>query len=157
MMDALLRLYRELLDGPPKDMCFVLNPGDDGLLRALDRLSAAEASHIPPGRTSSVAAHVDHLRYGFELMNAWRPDHNPFEGANFSASWERTTVNDQQWEDLRAALRRECEQAARASSIELPDDPVVRAGVAGSVVHLAYHLGAMRQIAPQLAGPSATD
>jgi hypothetical protein len=156
MTETLATLFRELLDGPPKDMCFVLNPGDAGLLRSLDGLSAAEASTIPPGHSSSVAAHVDHVRYGFSLLNRWRPDVNPFADADFSASWKRTTVNEQEWTTLRAELRRECEAWSRTLTMDLPDDEIIRLGVAGSVVHLAYHLGAIRQIDRSIRGP-ATD
>lgn len=62
-------LWREIVQGPPGDFAFVLNPSDPGLLRSLARLSAADASYVPPNRGSSVAAHVDHLRYGIELLH----------------------------------------------------------------------------------------
>lgn len=158
MTDTLATLFRELLDGPPGGMCFVLNPGDAGLLRSLDRLSAADASSVPPGHTASVAAHLDHLRYGLSLGNRWRRgEPNPFADADFSASWTRTTVDDEEWARRRAEFRREAAEWSAALQGELPEDPVARAGIVGSVVHLAYHLGAMRQIAPQLAGPPASD
>ena len=34
-------------------------------------------------------AHVDHLRYGFELLNRWTENHDPFVDADYSASWRR--------------------------------------------------------------------
>ena len=48
MVAQLVKLLSELLDGPASDASWVLNPGDAGLLASLDRLSAAQASAIPP-------------------------------------------------------------------------------------------------------------
>ena len=81
-LDAVLRetlagLLRELVDGPPGSFAYVLNPGDRGLLASLDELSAEAASAQPGGR-SSIAAHVDHLRYGLELLNRWARGEDPW-------------------------------------------------------------------------------
>jgi len=40
----LTTLLRELMDGPPSDTCFVLNPGDKGLIGAMKALSGEQAS-----------------------------------------------------------------------------------------------------------------
>ena len=66
----------------------MLNPGDEGLLRSLEKLSAADASALTP-TGSSIAAHVDHVRYGLSLMNRWSQGENPFESADWSASWRQ--------------------------------------------------------------------
>jgi hypothetical protein len=80
LVQALETLLRELSDGPAPGAAWILNPGDPGLLSSLDRLPAAEASLIPKGG-SSVAAHVDHLRYGMELLNRWSRGDDPFADA----------------------------------------------------------------------------
>src|SRR5262245_23459718 len=69
---ALPTIFAELVLGSPDPSArtFVLNQGDRGLLESLDRLTAAEASAIH-GDGASIAAHVDHLRYGFSLLNRW--------------------------------------------------------------------------------------
>jgi hypothetical protein len=62
---ALTTVLRELVDGSAAEACWVLNPGDAGLLRSLGSLSPGAAS--APARWRSIhAAHVDHLRYGLE-------------------------------------------------------------------------------------------
>ena len=91
--DTVGGLLREVAEGPPAEPAFVLNPGDHGLLRSLARLSAAEASARTGGR-SSIAAHVEHLRYGIELMNRWSRGENPFGDTNFAAAWSMQTVTD---------------------------------------------------------------
>jgi hypothetical protein len=147
----------ELVEGAARGTAFILNPWDPGLLRSLDGLSAADASHIPAGRTSSFAAHVDHLRYGLELLNRWSGGDDPFADADYSASWQRTTVQEAEWTRLRAELRMQTETWARALLDRRPLDDIALTSVVASIAHVAYHLGAIRQIAPQLAGPRARD
>jgi hypothetical protein len=138
---ALSTLLRELIDGAHEETAWVLNPGDQGLLTSLERLSAADASAPAPGGGPPIAAHVDHLRYGLELLNRWSRGEEPFAEANYSASWGRTSVTDTEWADLRDQLRREA----------------ALTGMLASVTHLAYHLGAIRQVNRALRGPQARD
>lgn len=154
---ALSTLLRELIDGSNRVAACVLNPKDPGLLRSLDKLSAAAASTVPPGGASSIAGHVDHLRYGLELLNRWSRGESPFADADYSASWRRVTVTDSEWALLREQLRTEARrwQEAVRQPRELTNDELN--GLVGSVVHLAYHLGAIRQIDRSTRGPSARD
>jgi hypothetical protein len=154
---AVSALLRELLDGADPVTAFVLNPGDPGVFRSLDKLSAADASTVPAAGGSSIAGHVDHLRYGFELMNRWSHGENPFSDANYAASWKRLTVTESEWKQLRDQFR--AEARAWQENIRLPrtltNDELN--AIVGSVVHLAYHLGAMRQIHRATRGPAARD
>ena len=63
--NAMRTLLTELLQGLAAPPCFVLNPGDPGLLPTLERLSAQAASAPAADGGPSIAAHVDHLPYGF--------------------------------------------------------------------------------------------
>ena len=105
MTNPLVTLLSELLDGPTPEASWMLNKGDEGLLTSLDRLSAAQASTVPPSVAASIAAHVDHLRYGFELMNRWSRGEQPFEDADYSASWDRVSVSETEWAERRQSLR----------------------------------------------------
>src|SRR5262245_60344262 len=84
---ALAKLLTEIFAGPPGDECYVLNPGDPGLLRQLDSITAAAASKRPmPGKTT-IAAHVDHVNYGMSLLTRWAAgEANPWAGADWDAS-----------------------------------------------------------------------
>jgi hypothetical protein len=153
----MVTLLRELLYGPPKEFAFVLNPGDAGLLASLDKLSAEQASARPEGRPS-IAAHVDHLAYGLSLTNRWiRGEEDPFSKADYAASWTRQTVNDEEWRARRKRLADEA--AAWASAVDTPRewDATTLNGAFGSIVHLAYHIGAIRQVDAATHGPRATD
>jgi hypothetical protein len=154
--DSLEALLQELLDGPSATASFVLNPGDRGLLASLDALTA-EAVSAQPGGRASVAAHVDHLRYGFELLNRWARGENPWSDANYAASWERQSVDDEQWRALRIALAGEARKWQTAIRAPRVWDDVTMKGALASVVHLAYHLGAIRQIERAASGPPAKD
>ena len=67
---SLSTLLRELVDGTGPTGGYMLNRGDKGLLRSLDKLTSSQASQIVSDG-SSIAAHVDHVLYGITLMNRW--------------------------------------------------------------------------------------
>jgi hypothetical protein len=152
---SLSSLFGELAYGARTDDAFVLNPADAGLLAALDGLSAAEAS-LSSLEGATVAAHADHIRFGLSLLNRWATgEENPFGGADWMAAWRRTTVTDAEWAEVREGLRGEVEKwhAALQEPREVAGTDLD--GVVASVVHLAYHFGAIRQIAPGTRGPKA--
>jgi hypothetical protein len=144
---ALGKLLSEIFDGPPGGEAYLLNPGDPGLLRQLASIDARAASTRPmPGKTT-IAAHVDHVLYGFTLMNRWAAgEANPFAEADWNASWRRTIVTDEQWQALRESLRRQAETWRTAVGTRTAWDEISAAGALSSAAHTAYHLGAIRQI-----------
>ncbi len=149
-------LFRELIDGPDSNAAWMLNGGDVGLLQSLDRLTAAAASAVPAAGGASIAAHVDHLRYGLSLMNRWsRGERDPWATADWTASWTRSAVNDQEWAALRQALA--AEARTWLGTLGAPRDytAIELNGVIASVAHLAYHFGAIRQIDRSTRGPLA--
>jgi hypothetical protein len=156
--NILLAIFRELVQGSsdPKARTYVLNQGDQGLLASLDRLSAEAASATHAGG-ASIAAHADHLRYGFMLLNRWADGSPPpWPDMDWTASWRRTTVSEAEWRALRDELRRETTRWTEALGT-----PRIAAEIGdwmtGSVAHLAYHVGAIRQIDRATRGPSAED
>jgi hypothetical protein len=152
LTSSLTTLLRELVDGPPGAGAYMLNRGDIGLLRSLDKLSSDDASTSVDGR-ATIAAHVDHLRYGLSLMNRWSAGEDPFAVADWSASWRKTRVTDVEWEELRTALRIEARRWLEALGTPRDVDAVELNGILGSIAHLAYHLGAIRQITRAARGP----
>jgi len=153
LSDTLATLFSELVNGAPKDGAYMLNGGDEGLLRSLDKLSAQAAS-APTPTGSTIAAHVDHLRYGLSLMNRWSAGENPFGHADWSTSWKKTTVSDEEWKTRRAELRTETTRWLEALRTPRDVQPVELNGIVGSIAHLGYHLGAIRQINQATRGPA---
>ena len=153
MTPSLTRLFSELVDGARGGGAFILNSGDIGLLRSLAAISASDASRsVNDGAT--IAAHAQHLRYGLSLMNQWASEGgNPFANARWDEAWAISAVDEIAWTDIRNGLSQEAHawlvvlnSAREVSDVELT-------GMIASIAHLAYHLGAIRQIDKNARGP----
>lgn len=151
---VLARLFAELVDGTSgQNGAVILNSGDIGLLRSIEALEAAQASQSVNGG-ATIAAHAQHLRYGLSLMNRWATDGgDPFSDATWDAAWKISTVDEATWADIRAGLRDEAHRWLDALRAPREVTSVELAGMAGTMAHLAYHLGAIRQIHTQTRGP----
>ncbi len=150
---VLARLFSELVDGATADGGFILNGGDVGLVRSLDKISAAGASRaVNDGAT--IAAHAQHLRYGLSLMNEWASrGGNPFANAKWDEAWRISSVDAAAWEEIRGGLRDEAHKWLEMLKTPREVAEVELAGMTASVAHLAYHVGAIRQIDKQARGP----
>lgn len=151
---ALGRLFTELVDGTSgRGAAFILNTGDVGLLRSLEKLSAADAStSVNEGAT--IAAHAQHVRYGLSLMNRWaREGGNPFADAKWDEAWKTSTVGDGEWTEIRTGLREETQRWFDMLRTPRECSDIEFTGLVASVAHLAYHLGAIRQISKSVRGP----
>ncbi|MFT3784571.1 MAG: hypothetical protein QM770_00205 [Tepidisphaeraceae bacterium] len=140
-------MLRELFDGSTDQSAFILNRGDPGFLAQLDALSAEVASARPMPGLTTVAAHVDHVLFALSLLNRWAGgEANPFAGADWSASWKRTHVDEPAWRDLLKRFRTEV--ATWQEHVKQPReyDDLTASGTLASIAHAAYHLGAIRQI-----------
>ncbi|HEU4997138.1 MAG TPA: hypothetical protein VFT29_20115 [Gemmatimonadaceae bacterium] len=153
---SLTTVFSELINGAPRGGAYVLNGGDPGLLKSLDKLSAAAASATTNGG-ASVAAHAEHLRYGLSLMNRWSKGENPWNDADWTASWKKTRVSDAGWKELRSQLAEESHNLLKALGKPRTVDEAELNGMIGTIVHFAYHAGAIRQIDRGARGPSATE
>lgn len=150
----LASLFSELVDGVRvKGTAYVLNSGDVGLLRSLDAISAVDASRSVNGG-ATIAAHAQHVRYGLSLMNRWASQGgNPFADATWDAAWKVSAVDDETWREIRDGLRHETQRWLQALSSPREATETEVTGLIGSIVHLAYHLGAIRQINKSARGP----
>jgi hypothetical protein len=151
---AMARLLSELVDGiVDRPGGYVLNTGDKGLLRSLDTLSAAEASQSS-NAGATIAAHAQHLRYGLSLMNRWAAEGgNPFADAKWDEAWTISAVDAETWQEIRDGLRDEAHRWLETVSTPRDASSIELTGMISSIAHLAYHLGAIRQIAKATRGP----
>jgi hypothetical protein len=152
-------IFHELVFGSPdpKARTYVLNQGDTGLLASLDRISSTDAS-ATHGGGASIAAHVDHLRYGLMLLNRWAGGSPPpWPDMDWTASWRRNVVSESEWRSLRDELRREATRWEETLGTRRDVTEVQAGWMAGSVAHMGYHLGAIRQIDRATRGPTAED
>ena len=148
------RLFGELVDGANQpNGAFILNTGDRGVLRSIETLSAADASSSVNGG-ATIAAHAQHVRYGLSLMNRWaREGGNPFADANWDAAWKISAVDAVQWDDIRSGVGDEAHRWLQVLQTPREVADVELSGMIASIAHLAYHMGAIRQISKAARGP----
>lgn len=148
------RLFAELTRGAAtKGQSFILNTGDVGLVRSLESLSASEASMSANGG-ATIAAHAQHVRFGLSLMNRWARDGgDPFSDAKWDEAWKTSRVDEAEWTEIRNGLSAEIDAWLGALDSKEPTNELELTGMISSVAHLAYHLGAIRQISKSTRGP----
>ena len=154
LSSSLARLFAELANGAPQGGdAFILNSGDAGLLRSLGTLSADEVSRsVNEGAT--IAAHARHVQYGLSLMNRWaREGGNPFADATWDEAWKTSRVDEPEWRSIRDGLQQEASRWLEVLGSPREVSEMELAGMMGSIAHLAYHVGAIRQIAKGARGP----
>lgn len=151
---SLARLFAELLDGTEGfDGGYIVNTGDVGLMRSLDTLSAADASRST-NDGATIAAHVQHERYGLSLMNRWAAEGgNPFEDAKWDEAWTIREVDTRMWDEIRNGFRDETRRWLDVLRTPRETNERELNGMVASVAHFAYHMGAIRQIDTQVRGP----
>jgi hypothetical protein len=148
------RLFSELVDGTAAaGEATILNTGDVGLVQSLEKLSAAEASRST-NDGATVAAHTQHLRFGIALLNRWAAEGgNPFANAAWDEPWKIREVDASAWNEIRAGFRTEAHRflAVLREPRELSETEL--GWLVGTIAHVGYHLGAIRQIDKQTRGP----
>jgi len=151
---TLAHLFSELVDGVTSGRGgFMLNTGDSGMLRSLDKLSAADASHSTNGG-ATIAAHTQHVRYGLSLMNEWGSNGgNPFANAKWDDAWKISSVTDAQWNEIKKGFGDEARRWLDVLKTPRDVAGIEFTGMVSSIAHLAYHLGAIRQIDKSARGP----
>lgn len=144
--DATVKLFREAFEGmaPGKDYTWFVQ-AKEGIFDALDSADAVTASVRPSPTCSSLAAHAYHLLFALRDANVCGGRPEP-EGT-WESSWDKQDVTPEEWEDLKADIR-EAYTFYRdwfaANEDWNRENGVV--AILAPLPHVAYHLGAMRQI-----------
>jgi hypothetical protein len=148
IIKSIVTLFSEAYAGPADatSTWFIDNEPDSGILGLIANVSAVEASRSTnrgqPGTT--IAAHVEHLRWSLANANAALQG-KPYQG-NWSESWNTLEANEEAWERLRSDLKKEFEllKGILQKQNELSGD--ILTGVMALIPHAAYHLGTIRQL-----------
>lgn len=145
----LLSVLSEAVEGPAGEFSyFIDNQPDAGLLRALSRLSAAEASRASAGTT--IAAHVHHVAFGMAVSAAAvKGDDAP---RDWKESWRVSTVDEAAWGPLVEQLRHAYATLRMAIESQALSSDNAFGEAVGAIAHIAYHLGAIRQKMVALGG-----
>jgi len=138
------------LDGTKAD-----GTGNHGLLTTLAGLSARDASRDVLG--STVAGQASHTAFHMEVIVRYERDgdRGPFD---WKASFEPAQVSEEDWQEVQARVRRAYDELAAfaRTQADFPATGDAAGGLAGGVAHVAYHLGAVRQMVKVLGGSSTS-
>jgi hypothetical protein len=118
---------------------------DSGISNTIRRLTPEQASQRN-GNHPSIAAHLRHMAFHMRVSYEWiSGDHSK---RDWKGSFLPQAVTDQEWSALVQELQRTREQFLKVMQ-GLPPDRFISEGAGmGAVAHLAYHLGAIRQLLP---------
>ena len=145
LFNSLQELMRETFEGGlPGEGTQYLDHAS-GIRNTLAKLTAEQAS-VRRGDHPSIASHARHMNFHLRVTAEWiLGDHSK---RDWKGSFEPQKVSEAEW----VALLRELE-SSRAEFLRvmgsLPPEKFASEGAGmGAVAHLAYHLGAIRQLLP---------
>jgi len=144
--DVAATLLREAFEGIPSGQNYTwFVQGKEGLFDALSAASAEEASRQPNPGCPSIAAHANHILYILRSANTSQGQAEP-EGT-WEDTWKVQAVTDSEWASLVERIRCEYESflAWFRGNEDWSGEFAIFEGLA-PLPHVAYHLGAIRQL-----------
>ena len=145
VFEQMAELLRETFEGARPGEGTQYLDHDSGIRSTLRRLSAEQASHRH-GNHPSIAAHVRHMMFHLRVSHEWIMGDT--RKRDWLASFEPQAVTDAEWRQLQQQFEATREEFLRVMR-SLPAEKLVAEGAGmGSIAHLAYHLGAIRQLLP---------
>jgi hypothetical protein len=143
---AATMLLREAFDGIPAGQDYTwFVQGKEGVFDALTSIDAETASRKPSPTCASIAAHANHILFILQCANVDQGRPEP-EGT-WEGTWERQAVTDPAWTSLVESIREE--YSLLLGWLEKNTDWSQKDAFVGALVplpHIAFHLGAIRQI-----------
>ncbi len=114
-----------------------------GIRSTLRGLTAEQASRRFDGHPS-IAAHARHMNFHLRVTSEWiLGDHSR---RDWVQSFEPQIVTEEEWTKLREELEASRKELVRVIESLTPERFAEEAGAVGAIAHLAYHLGAIRQL-----------
>jgi hypothetical protein len=154
MKDAILAqvtdLLRETFEGGLPGQGTVYLDHSSGIRNTLAGITAEQASRRLEGHPS-IAAHARHMNFHLRATVGW------IQGDSRSLDWpgsfEPQTVTAEEWAKIQRDFEDSRMELLRVLAGLSPEKFVeVGAGI-GVIAHLAYHLGAIRQLMHRVKGP----
>lgn len=143
---VIIELLSEAYDGPRHPYTwFINNDPESGILGTIKKLKAEEASTPIIENGTTIAAHIEHLRWSLNKTNSLLNGEDPT--MNWSESWRVRRVDSEDWMLLIEQLSREFNRLVQSfsSGVSLASDEHLKEALA-LIPHAAYHLGAIRQM-----------
>jgi len=141
-VQQLLSVLREAAEGPLGSWTYFIDKRPDaGLLGALATVSAEQASRV--WGDTSIAAHAHHIAFAMAASAAAiEGDQTPVD---WKESWRVGSVDETAWKELVARVGREYQRLHGAVDARASSSGEAFGEAVGSIAHVAYHLGAIRQ------------
>ena len=145
--NGFFQLLKETFEGPPDTGSAYLDKRA-GLFQTLKKVTAEAASTSAWPGAATIAAHCEHMRfYVIALYGVMRGDTAKID---WDKSWLVKTVTEAEWDALKQNLRSSYATVSEhLQTIESWTEEDVGDGMA-ILMHTAYHLGAIRQLARAL-------
>jgi hypothetical protein len=144
----LLAVLKETIEGPGDHGSYFIDKGT-GLLQTLETLSLSQRglerafASAAPGRPS-IAAHVKHTSFHMNAICAWP------RGDQSRRDWPSSFVLENHdaatWTALLEELKFEYQDFQSVIREFATGSDEALGGAVGGIVHVAYHLGAIRQL-----------
>ena len=139
----ILLVLRETFEGSPEGAGSAYLDQGVGVLPTLEKLSAEQVS-LFSGETT-IAAHTEHAKFYLDRLCEFMRGRE--EKVNWEQSWLIETVNIEEWNNLRDAVKKSYENVLQTfAEVETWNQDNIGDAVA-IIAHSAYHLGAIRQMA----------
>ena len=114
-----------------------------GIRNTLRSITPAQASKRRNGRPS-IAAHARHMAFHLRTVSEWiQGDHRK---RDWVGSFEPQTVYDSDWKRIQSDLEEARELFLETMKSLTPESFAKEGAGYGAIAHLAYHLGAIRQL-----------
>lgn len=137
-----LFILRETFEGSPEGEGSAYLDNGIGVFPTIAAISATDAS-IKIHETT-IAAHTEHLKFYLDRICEFINGRT--EKVNWEQSWLIETVDENEWDILRAGMRSSYEGVLKCfAGIETWNQDNIGDAIA-IIAHTAYHLGAIRQI-----------
>lgn len=142
LKDVLL-ILRETFEGSPEGQGSAYLDRRIGIFPTLENLSAEQVSKSI--NETTIAAQTEHAKFYLDRLCEFMTGRT--ETVNWEQSWLIETVNDEEWNALRDAVKKSYENVLLTfAEIEIWNQDNIGDAIA-IIAHTAYHLGAIRQIA----------
>ena len=146
-IESVAYLLRETFEGSPEGQPSAYLDRGVGFFNTLDQLSAEQVSREVSGTT--IAAQTEHAKFYLDRLCEFISGRT--ERVNWEDSWLIETVNDSEWDALRATVRRSYEGVLKCLAGTTDWDARKTGMAMGLIAHSAYHLGSIRQLAKSVA------
>lgn len=155
VLDRLLFVFKEALEGNDPANFFLDNGSRFSLLGTLRGLNSARASQPSGGKSeiygatatgpkqASIAAHVHHVVFGQEMLVGWIQGER--KEIDWDLGWTVSVVNEAEWAALLERLERSYVELKAVIERHGADNIDSLDGVLSAISHAAYHLGRIQE------------